>query len=185
MHLLGIAILGLVATLGFLGLWFQIQQPTVLGLTLFAGIALIPVGLIYKILIEEKLRKDFVRLLLSNMEHINSGNVLYHGIPITSDTVLRTYYFTISTGFISMKNQTRFYIDQYDQMALCSLENSLLSLVFGWWGFPHGIIYTIQTLLKNLRGGETVSVANLIRSMNGEPGGTRRGDDYHSCTLDK
>jgi hypothetical protein len=172
MHLLGIATLGLVSMLGFLGLWFQIQEPTVLGLTLFLGIALIPVGLVYKILIEEKLRKDFMHLILSNMEHLNSGRVIYHGIPITSDTVLRTYYFTISTGVVSMKNQTRFYIDQDDQMALCSLENSLLSLLFGWWGFPHGIIYTIQTLVKNFRGGETLSIANLIRSMNGEPGDT-------------
>lgn len=170
MQILGIAILGLVAILGFLGLWFGIQQPTVLRLTLFSGIALIPVALIYKILVEEKLRKDFVQLLLSNMEHLNSGRVFYRGVPITSETVLRTYYFTISAGLVSMKNQTRFYIDPYDQLALSSLENSLLSLMFGWWGFPFGVIYTTQTLVKNFRGGETVSVANLIRSVNGDPG---------------
>ena len=172
MNLFGVAILGLVAILGFLGLWFQIQQPTLLGITLFTGIALTPVYLIFKIVIEEKLRKDFMLLLLANVEHLNSGRVLYHGIPITSETVLRSYYFTISTGFVSMKNQTRFYIDQYDQTAFCSFENSLLSLIFGWWGFPHGIIYTLQTLAKNVRGGESVRVATLIKSMEGEPSDT-------------
>lgn len=34
---------------------------------------------------------------------------------------------------------------------------SLLSLVFGWWGFPWGPIYTISTLVTNFSGGKDVT----------------------------
>ena len=37
------------------------------------------------------------------------------------------------------------------------LPYSLLSLVFGWWGFPWGFIYTPMVLFKNFSGGEDVT----------------------------
>ena len=40
----------------------------------------------------------------------------------------------------------------------------LMSLLFGWWGFPWGPIYTIQTLWRTLHGGINVTdevMANL------------------------
>jgi hypothetical protein len=37
------------------------------------------------------------------------------------------------------------------------LPFTLISLVFGWWGFPWGIIYTIQSLHTNLSGGKDVT----------------------------
>lgn len=39
---------------------------------------------------------------------------------------------------------------------------SLISLVAGWWGFPWGPIWTITTLVNNLRGGTDVTQAVLI-----------------------
>jgi len=44
------------------------------------------------------------------------------------------------------------------------LPYSLLSLVFGWWGFPWGFIYTPMVLFKNFSGGEDVT-AQVMSSM--------------------
>jgi hypothetical protein len=37
------------------------------------------------------------------------------------------------------------------------LPYSLLSLLFGWWGIPWGLIYTPLTLFTNLCGGRDVT----------------------------
>jgi len=34
---------------------------------------------------------------------------------------------------------------------------TLVSLIFGWWGFPWGPIYTIQTTFINLSGGKDIT----------------------------
>jgi hypothetical protein len=38
-----------------------------------------------------------------------------------------------------------------------SMAYTLISLLLGWWGFPWGPIYTIETLFINLRGGRDVT----------------------------
>jgi hypothetical protein len=38
-----------------------------------------------------------------------------------------------------------------------SLKFTLISFFLGWWGIPWGIIYTIQSLFINLRGGRDVT----------------------------
>jgi len=39
-------------------------------------------------------------------------------------------------------------------------SNIGLSLLFGPWGFPWGIIWTIESILKNVTGGEQLDVEN-------------------------
>jgi hypothetical protein len=45
------------------------------------------------------------------------------------------------------------------------MQWTLLSLVAGWWGIPWGPIWTIHSLVVNLKGGEdlTASVASVLR----------------------
>jgi hypothetical protein len=47
--------------------------------------------------------------------------------------------------------------------ALAGLPWTLLSLVAGWWGFPWGLIYTPQVVIKNCGGGTDVTQAVLTR----------------------
>jgi len=49
---------------------------------------------------------------------------------------------------------------------------TLLSFLFGWWGFPFGLIYTPMVLYKNLNGGIDVT-QNLLSTVSaGRPQGT-------------
>ncbi|WP_320685400.1 hypothetical protein [Gemmata algarum] len=38
-----------------------------------------------------------------------------------------------------------------------SVGPTLVSLFLGWWGFPFGIFFTIESLFVNLRGGRDVT----------------------------
>ena len=38
-----------------------------------------------------------------------------------------------------------------------SIGPTLLSCVIGWWGFPWGVIYTLQAIFTNLGGGKDVT----------------------------
>jgi hypothetical protein len=37
----------------------------------------------------------------------------------------------------------------------------MVTLLFGWWGIPWGIIYTFSTLFKNINGGRNVTTEVL------------------------
>lgn len=46
-----------------------------------------------------------------------------------------------------------------------SIKFTLISLFLGWWGIPWGIIYTIQSIFTNFRGGRDVTeqVMSVLR----------------------
>jgi hypothetical protein len=45
---------------------------------------------------------------------------------------------------------------------------TLTSLLFGWWGFPWGLIYTPQAIYRNLCGGYRETIAELIPKVDAE-----------------
>lgn len=47
-----------------------------------------------------------------------------------------------------------------------SLPFTMISLVFGWWGFPWGFIYTPMALYTNLKGGKDITKDILIALQN-------------------
>lgn len=49
------------------------------------------------------------------------------------------------------------YIRPGESAVAKSLPYTLLSLCFGWWGFPFGLIYTPWALIVNLGGGKDVT----------------------------
>jgi len=70
--------------------------------------------------------------------------------------VIFTYNFSVIV--MSFKRPTDVYFVKAGEKAILKgLPWTLLSLVVGWWGFPWGIIYTIQTLITNLGGGKNIT----------------------------
>lgn len=68
------------------------------------------------------------------------------------------YSFTISVILMTFKQPTSIYLVRSNENAvLKSLPWVMLTLVFGWWGFPWGPIYSIWSLVENLGGGKDVT----------------------------
>ena len=162
MKLFGIAVLGLIGLLGLMGLWYQFMQPTISGIILFLIIGLVPLYLVYTLVTEEKKQKDFLLWVLTNGDQIATDTLRYKGFPVGPRTELRRFYFTISVGIVSMKCPTQYFVGQYESSGMRSLKYTVLSLLFGWWGFPWGIVYTIQSVKRNISGGDIITVAELI-----------------------
>lgn len=76
------------------------------------------------------------------------------------------FRFAFSLVLFSMVHPTRVHVVNGRKQALLrGSPYTLLTLLFGWWGLPHGPIYTIACLITNLRGGVDVGpeVLDFIR----------------------
>ena len=71
---------------------------------------------------------------------------------------LVVYEFCISLILITLRRTSApVYLRPGERGIVQGLPYSLLSLLFGWWGLPWGVIYTPLTIVTNLRGGFDVS----------------------------
>jgi hypothetical protein len=68
------------------------------------------------------------------------------------------YSYNFSLVVLSFKRPSSIYFVPAGQSRVWKgLPFTLISLVFGWWGIPWGVIYTIQSLHTNLSGGTDVT----------------------------
>ncbi|MFM2430103.1 MAG: hypothetical protein RLZZ511_1316 [Cyanobacteriota bacterium] len=68
------------------------------------------------------------------------------------------YEYCISVIFMTFKRSSEIYFIRPEDNALVKgLQFSLISFLFGWWGFPWGLIYTPGALITNFRGGKDVT----------------------------
>jgi hypothetical protein len=75
------------------------------------------------------------------------------------------YEFCISFILLTLRRQSAVYFLRAGERGIVrGLPYCLLSLFFGWWGVPWGIIYTPLTLVTNLRGGcdVTAQICDLL-----------------------
>lgn len=68
------------------------------------------------------------------------------------------FQYCISVVLITFRRSSDVYFVRDGESAVSKgLPWTLLSLVAGWWGIPWGPIFTIQSLVTNLRGGKDVT----------------------------
>ena len=106
--------------------------------------------------------ETFLQEIQNQKSKIERGGWVYHGMKITSETEVSQYYLTISIIFFSVKVASRFYIIGSENTKVINGTYSLVTFLLGWWGIPWGPIYTIQSLVSNLRGGNRIKVAELL-----------------------
>ena len=72
------------------------------------------------------------------------------------------YSYCISLLVISFKRSTGIHFIKSNENAFNrSMPYSLISLLFGWWGMPWGIMYTCSSLFTNIKGGKDVTLEAL------------------------
>jgi hypothetical protein len=68
------------------------------------------------------------------------------------------YQYCISVLVMSFKRASDIFLIRPGENAVTKgLPYTLCSLVLGWWGIPWGPIWTIATIVTNLRGGRNVT----------------------------
>ena len=81
------------------------------------------------------------------------------------------FLFCISIVLLTFKRPSGIYFIRAEEGTFGkSIGFTLISLLLGWWGFPWGPIYTVQSLINNLRGGQDVT-QDVIASL-ADQGGT-------------
>lgn len=112
---------------------------------------------------EENETEKFLGFLVENREALQSGATPAYGdIPISLNTEVTQFYSCLSFVILTTKIPSRFYLRGHHKTGGIGTIYSVISLIAGWWGFPWGPIYTIQSLYKNMRGGDKSTVAQLL-----------------------
>ena len=73
------------------------------------------------------------------------------------DVKLRAYLFTYSVIFYSSKSLGAFKPICDSCSIIAGLPCSFFTFLLGWWGLPHGPIYTVQSIYRNFKGGVVVA----------------------------
>lgn len=78
------------------------------------------------------------------------------------------YRYCISLIVITFnRNSEVYFIKSDDNQIAKGILYSLISFIFGWWGFPWGPIHTIGSLVTNFKGGKDITseVINASKSL--------------------
>lgn len=129
------------------------------------AIASILFGIYFFIEEQKRLRNNFYMWLFENVHAVSSGGAMYNGTLITLQTEITQYQAALSFLLITIKAPSRIYIVGIDSSAAVASLFTFISLVFGWWGIPWGPIYTIQAVLKNMRGGTRQKIGEMFEQI--------------------
>jgi hypothetical protein len=92
---------------------------------------------------------------IKNFDTMTAGE-LKHQVANGARFVM--FQYTISIVVMSFKRPSDIYfIPAGESAAKHSWKYTALSATLGWWGLPWGIIYTVGSLNRNLRGGKDVT----------------------------
>jgi hypothetical protein len=112
--------------------------------------------------LRERSRTSFINQLKSARMQLRAGQTIIIGSALyTYSTLLTTYKITVGSLILNIEIPSQ-YKSIYDVDQHQLVTYSLGSLFAGWWSFSGGPLVTIATVVKNLRGGEIQSVAELI-----------------------
>ena len=106
--------------------------------------------------------EKFLSEIIENKDRILHGGWEYHSLNINERTIITQYFLTVSFIIGSVKVPSRFYIVEREDTWTANTTYSLITLLLGWWGIPWGPIYTIQSLSRNMKGGNRIEVGDLL-----------------------
>jgi hypothetical protein len=89
---------------------------------------------------------------ISRMDPEALHNVVENGARLV------LFQYVISVVILSFRRNTSIQLVAPGQSPVVKgMPFTLVSFLFGWWGFPWGLIYTPQVLYRNLKGGTDVT----------------------------
>jgi hypothetical protein len=107
-------------------------------------------------------RANFIRWLYENADAVRNGSATFDGQPIRLSTRLRVFETAVSMLLVSCKFSSRFIVDGDPAATTVKFTSTAASLLLGWWGIPFGPVFTLMAVYRNLRGGHTTTVSQLL-----------------------
>ena len=99
------------------------------------------------------------RLKIVGIKGLNAESIR-HDVAHGAKFVIYSYNFSLVV--VSFRRSSNIYFVRAGQSRIVKgLPFTLVALVFGWWGIPHGVIFTFQTLGTNFGGGKDVTQSVL------------------------
>jgi len=96
---------------------------------------------------------------IKGIEHLTDDQIMFE---LRRGGRFVIYQYCVSILIVTFKRPSDIYFVRAGESAAWKgIGYTLISLIFGWWGIPFGIIYTIQSLVKNFSGGTDVTEAIL------------------------
>jgi hypothetical protein len=75
------------------------------------------------------------------------------------------YSYCVSLLVVTFKRPSEIYFIRSGESAIGrGMPLTLLTILLGWWGIPWGPVYSIQSLVVNLKGGKDVTTEVLARA---------------------
>lgn len=75
-----------------------------------------------------------------------------------------TYKYVISILILTFRRDSKVhYIKPGESRIVPGIKYTVLSFIFGWWGFPFGLIFTPYAIVVNFMGGKDVTADVLPR----------------------
>jgi len=155
----------------------DIRQGGYLDAVASFGVSFVLVGLFFFNRSQEKQVETFLVWLNENKNELKRdrwNQLMWKGVPLTYDSSVTQYQFCMSFLLVTFRQQTGFVLDQSSNRSLVNIISTIVTIIFGWWGIPWGPIYSVQTIFRNLRGGNKKSIEELIIDLEnaGLPAGT-------------
>ena len=111
---------------------------------------------------EQRMDERFLAWLATEAARLKLGEATYSGGVVSQDTELRQFQSTVSFFLVSLKLQSRMVLPNDKHGIGLGIGCTVASLIFGWWAIPLGPIWTLQSVLVNVRGGRRFTVAELL-----------------------
>lgn len=75
------------------------------------------------------------------------------------------YSYCVSLLVVTFKRPSAIYFIRSGESAIGrGMPWTLLTIVLGWWGIPWGPVYSIQSLVVNLKGGKDVTAEVMAKT---------------------
>lgn len=135
---------------------------------LLLGLSAILGGVIYLLAKEQQKALDFLHWLQTNRQMIQQGWSYYESKKVTPRTVVVQYQACISLLVFTTRFRSPRLVVGSDKSQSTAIIYTLISALFGWWGFPWGFIYTPQAIYRNFCGGYRQTIAELLTTVDAE-----------------
>ncbi len=112
---------------------------------------------------------QFLQWLIENREGLRGQGFRYGSRVIDGLTIVTTYRLTFSCLIMTMNFRCAYVLPGDAFHRAKWIQCMVMTLLFGWWGIPHGPFSTIRSLVHNCLGGKKQTLQQILGELDNPP----------------